>query len=97
MANLEFVDKHNMIAMLNKPEGSESFHHIVDFLNHSHLKYALTKSPVIHVSHIKQFSQKTSDETSEIHATIDAQKLVVSETSIRRVLHLDDSDGITTP
>ncbi|GJS21177.1 hypothetical protein Tco_0449809 [Tanacetum coccineum] len=37
MANLEFCDTHNMVAYLNKLEGSEGFHQIVDFLNHSHI------------------------------------------------------------
>ncbi|GJX82441.1 hypothetical protein Tco_0331922 [Tanacetum coccineum] len=37
MANLEFCDKHNMIAYLQKSEGSEGFHQIIDFLNASHI------------------------------------------------------------
>ncbi|GJS40264.1 hypothetical protein Tco_0565307 [Tanacetum coccineum] len=36
MANLEFCDTHNMVAYLKKPEGSEGFHQIADFLNSSH-------------------------------------------------------------
>ncbi|GJV20891.1 putative ribonuclease H-like domain-containing protein [Tanacetum coccineum] len=32
MANLEFYDKHNMVAYLQKSEGSEGFDQIVDFL-----------------------------------------------------------------
>nr|GEZ93151.1 hypothetical protein [Tanacetum cinerariifolium] len=38
MANLEFRDKHNMVAFLKKPQGSEDFHQIVDFLNASHIR-----------------------------------------------------------
>nr|GEU65991.1 hypothetical protein [Tanacetum cinerariifolium] len=30
-------DKHNMVAFLKKPQGSEDFHQIVDFLNASHI------------------------------------------------------------
>ncbi|GJR64008.1 hypothetical protein Tco_0010073 [Tanacetum coccineum] len=37
MANLEFCDTHNMVAYLNKSEGSKGFYQIVDFLNHSHI------------------------------------------------------------
>ncbi|GKC88943.1 hypothetical protein Tco_1149592 [Tanacetum coccineum] len=37
MANLDFCDKHNMVAFLKKPEGSEGFHQIVDFLNSTHI------------------------------------------------------------
>ncbi|GJR39540.1 hypothetical protein Tco_1215224 [Tanacetum coccineum] len=32
MANMDFYDKHNMVAFLQKPTGSEEFHQIVDFL-----------------------------------------------------------------
>ncbi|GJZ20977.1 hypothetical protein Tco_0558016 [Tanacetum coccineum] len=32
MATLEFCDKHNMVAYLEKPEGSTEFHQIIDFL-----------------------------------------------------------------
>ncbi|GJZ57712.1 hypothetical protein Tco_0613206 [Tanacetum coccineum] len=65
MANLDFCDKHNMVAFLKKPEGSEGFHQIVDFLNSTHIKYALTESPIIYVSLIHQFWQTASASTSE--------------------------------
>ncbi|GKE80817.1 hypothetical protein Tco_1550817, partial [Tanacetum coccineum] len=32
MANLKYSDKHNMVAFLKKPNGSDGFHEIVDFL-----------------------------------------------------------------
>ncbi|GKD59367.1 hypothetical protein Tco_1296876 [Tanacetum coccineum] len=48
MANLEFYDKHNMVAYLQKSEGSEGFHQIIDFLNASHIYYALTENPTIY-------------------------------------------------
>ncbi|GJW36271.1 putative ribonuclease H-like domain-containing protein [Tanacetum coccineum] len=41
MATLEFCDKHNMVAYLEKPEGSAKFHQIIDFLTASHIHYAL--------------------------------------------------------
>ncbi|GJS64476.1 hypothetical protein Tco_0679040 [Tanacetum coccineum] len=44
MANLEFYDKHNMIAYLQKSEGSEGFHQIIDFLNASDIQYALIRT-----------------------------------------------------
>ncbi|GKC30724.1 hypothetical protein Tco_1038018 [Tanacetum coccineum] len=47
MANLEFCDKHNMVAYLAKSEGSDGFHEIVDFLTSSHIYYALTECPAI--------------------------------------------------
>ncbi|GJY73090.1 hypothetical protein Tco_0477521 [Tanacetum coccineum] len=37
MANLDFCDKYNMVAYLQKSEGSEGFHQIIDFLTKSHI------------------------------------------------------------
>ncbi|GJY18365.1 hypothetical protein Tco_0389856 [Tanacetum coccineum] len=82
-------------------EGSAGFHQIVDFLNSTHIKYALTKNPTIYVSLIYQFWQTTFASTSknremEITATIDGRVKTVTEASIRRHLKLEDSDGIST-
>ncbi|GJT98359.1 hypothetical protein Tco_1093877 [Tanacetum coccineum] len=101
MENLDFCDKHNMIAFLMKPEGSEGFHQIVDFLNSTHIKYALTKNPNIYVSLIHQFWQTAFASTSEngemeITATIDERVKIVTKASIRRHLKREDSDGIST-
>ncbi|GJS98467.1 hypothetical protein Tco_0819637 [Tanacetum coccineum] len=79
MANLEFCDKHNMVAYLKKPTGSEGFQEIVDFLNGSHIRYALTKNPTIYVSLIKKFWQTTTIRTvdngeQEITTTVDAEE-----------------------
>ncbi|GKD43292.1 hypothetical protein Tco_1267937 [Tanacetum coccineum] len=101
MANLELCDTHNMVAYLLKLEGSEDFHQIVDFLITSHINYALTENPTIHVSLIKQFWQTASASTSEsremkITVTIDGRVKPVTEASIRRHLKLEDYDGIST-
>ncbi|GJR91798.1 hypothetical protein Tco_0215809 [Tanacetum coccineum] len=90
-----------MVAFLKKPEGSAGFHQIVDFLNSTHIKYALTKNQTIYVSLIHQFWQTASTSTSEngemkITATIDGRVKTVTEASIRRHLKLEDSDGIST-
>ncbi|GJY18956.1 hypothetical protein Tco_0390447 [Tanacetum coccineum] len=42
MANLEFVDQHNMVACLEKTEGNSNFHEIVDFIASSLIHHALT-------------------------------------------------------
>nr|GEV56780.1 hypothetical protein [Tanacetum cinerariifolium] len=99
MANLEFRDTYNMVAYLLKTEGSEGFHQIVDFLNSSHLKYALTKNPTIYTSLIQQFWQTASANTLDIRevqitATIYGKVKLVSEASISSHLKLEDSDGI---
>ncbi|GJZ94770.1 putative ribonuclease H-like domain-containing protein [Tanacetum coccineum] len=54
-AQPEFSDKHNMVVYLEKSKGSEGSHKIIDFLNASHIKYALIKNSIIYVSFIKQF------------------------------------------
>ncbi|GJU03152.1 ribonuclease H-like domain-containing protein [Tanacetum coccineum] len=58
--------------------GSEGFHQIIDFLNASHIQYALTENPTIYVSFIKQFWRTATARTSangevELTATIDGQ------------------------
>ncbi|GKC04212.1 hypothetical protein Tco_0995822 [Tanacetum coccineum] len=90
-----------MVAFLNKSEGSEDFHQIIDFLNLSHIKYALTENPTIYTLLIQQFWETASVSTSEneemeITATIDGRVKTITEASIRRHLKLEDSDGIPT-
>ncbi|GJW78729.1 retrotransposon protein, putative, ty1-copia subclass [Tanacetum coccineum] len=82
-------------------EQDSGFHQIVDFLNSTHIKYALTENPTIYVSLIHQFWQTASASTSKneemgITATIDRRVKTVTEVSIRRHLKLEDSDGIST-
>ncbi|GKB26046.1 hypothetical protein Tco_0865447 [Tanacetum coccineum] len=55
-----------MVAFLKKPEGSEGFHQIVDFLNSTQIKYALIENPTIYVSLIHQFWQTASGEGSTV-------------------------------
>ncbi|GJX92080.1 hypothetical protein Tco_0345406 [Tanacetum coccineum] len=96
----EFCDKHNMVAYLEKSEGSEEFHEIIDFLSASHIHYSLTTSPTIYTSLIEQFWQTAAlctinDGVLGITATIDRKvKIIVSKCSIRRHLKLEDSEGI---
>ncbi|GKF05868.1 hypothetical protein Tco_0036536, partial [Tanacetum coccineum] len=101
MANLEFYDKHNMVAFLEKSTGSAGFHQIIDFLNRSHICYALTKKPEVCVSFIKQFWRSAEVTTAKngevkIPATIDGHSMTITEGSLRRHLKLDDQDGISS-
>ncbi|GJT96361.1 hypothetical protein Tco_1091879 [Tanacetum coccineum] len=89
-----------MVTYLLKPEGSEDFQQIVDFLNTSHIKFALTESPTIYTSLIQQFWQNASTSTLEygeveITATIDGQLKTITEASLRIHLKLEDADGIS--
>ncbi|GJT30177.1 putative ribonuclease H-like domain-containing protein [Tanacetum coccineum] len=99
MANLDFCDTHNMVAFLNKSEGSKGFQQIVDFLNTSHIKFALTKNPTSYTSLIQQLWKTASTSTLEdgeveITANIDGQLKTITKASLRRHLKLEDADGI---
>ncbi|GJZ03236.1 hypothetical protein Tco_0521197 [Tanacetum coccineum] len=90
-----------MIAYLQKSEGSEGFHQIIDFLNASHIQYALIENPTIYVSFIKQFWRTATARTSasgevKLTATIDGQEKTITEASLRRHLKLEDNGGVTT-
>ncbi|GJU47031.1 ribonuclease H-like domain-containing protein [Tanacetum coccineum] len=81
--------------------GSAGFHQIIDFLNRSHICYALTKKPEVCVSFIKQFwrsAEASTDDNGEvkINATIDGHSLSITEGSLRRHLKLADQNGITS-
>ncbi|GJR23089.1 hypothetical protein Tco_0971616 [Tanacetum coccineum] len=90
-----------MVAFLEKSMGSAEFHQVIDFLNRSHICYALTKKPVVSVSFIKQFWRSAEASTNDngevkINATIDGYSMSITEGSLRRHLKLDDQDGITS-
>nr|GEW18857.1 hypothetical protein [Tanacetum cinerariifolium] len=101
MVNLEFCDTRNMVAYLEKPEGSEEFYQIVDFLNASNIRHALTENHNIYVSLINEFWETATARTLdngevEITATIDGKVKIVTEASVRRHLKLADFDGISS-
>ncbi|GJY03660.1 hypothetical protein Tco_0369600 [Tanacetum coccineum] len=90
-----------MVAYLQKSEGSEGFHQIIDFLSASHIHYSLTQNPMIYVSFIKQFWRTDTVKTRanrevELTATIDGQVKTITEASLRRHLKLEDNGGIPT-
>nr|GEZ83051.1 hypothetical protein [Tanacetum cinerariifolium] len=87
-----------MIAYLTKLDASEGFEHILDFLNASMIKYALTVNPTIYVSYIKQFwssvSLKKTNDVVRLQALIDRRKVIITEDTVRQVLYLDDVNSI---
>nr|GEX15793.1 hypothetical protein [Tanacetum cinerariifolium] len=89
-----------MIAILEKSEHNFDFHQIVDFVKASHIRYALTINPTVYVSHIRQFWStariETTDEGTQILATVDGKPRIISESSIRRNLKLNDEEGISS-
>ncbi|GKD45109.1 hypothetical protein Tco_1269754 [Tanacetum coccineum] len=88
-----------MVAYLKKPTRSEGFQEIVDFLNGSHIRYALTKNPTIYVPLIEKFWQTATvrtvdNEEQKITATVDGKEFTITEASVRKHLQLADVDGI---
>ncbi|GKE71402.1 hypothetical protein Tco_1529474 [Tanacetum coccineum] len=88
-----------MVAFLEKSDDNSEFHQIVYFLSSCSVYYALTISPTIYASYIEQFwntaTSKTVNNVKQIHAIVDDKAVVLSESSVRSDLLLDDEDGIT--
>nr|GEW69233.1 hypothetical protein [Tanacetum cinerariifolium] len=81
-----------------KSDASEGFHQIIDFLNESSIKCALTVNPNIYVSCIKQFwnsvaMNKVSD-VMRLQVLVDKKKVIIKKATIRDALRLDDAEGI---
>ncbi|GKA12240.1 hypothetical protein Tco_0691786 [Tanacetum coccineum] len=97
MAALKFASSHNMVAFLDKPTESDGFEQIVDFLNAHPIKYALTVNPTIYTSCIEQFwttaKVKTVNGEVQIQALVDKKKVIITETSIRSDLQLEDAEA----
>ncbi|GJW17182.1 hypothetical protein Tco_0024618 [Tanacetum coccineum] len=124
MLTLHFVDTHNMVAFLEKPNESAGFEQIIDFLNASSIvgnyrfdetkeqknetkgsksslknttSYALTVNPTIYVSCIKQLwattKVKTVNEIVHIQALVDKKKVIITETSVKSDIQLEDVEG----
>nr|GEX39143.1 putative ribonuclease H-like domain-containing protein [Tanacetum cinerariifolium] len=79
-------------------DASEGFDQIIDFLNASLIKYALTVNPNIYVSCIKQFwssvSVKKVNDVTRLQALVDRKKVIITEATIREALRLDDAESI---
>ncbi|GJV36481.1 uncharacterized mitochondrial protein-like protein [Tanacetum coccineum] len=75
-----------------------SIKEIIDFLKASSIHYALTVNPIIYTSCIEQFwttaKVQTVNGVRQLQALVDKKRVIVTESSIRRDLHLDDAEGI---
>ncbi|GKA65916.1 hypothetical protein Tco_0765623 [Tanacetum coccineum] len=95
MSDLKFSYTHNLVAFLSKPAESEGFEQIVDFLNANPIKYALTVNPTIYSSCIKQFwdtvKAKMVNGEVQLQALVDGKKVIITESTIRRDLQLEDA------
>ncbi|GJY46876.1 hypothetical protein Tco_0435939 [Tanacetum coccineum] len=85
-----------MVAYLEKSTENADFDEIVNFLNASSIRYALTVSPSIYVSYIEQFwstaKAKTVNNERQIHAKVVGKTIVIRESSVRRDLQFHDED-----
>ncbi|GJQ90925.1 hypothetical protein Tco_0002064 [Tanacetum coccineum] len=97
MSTLKFAETHNLVAFLSKPEESAGFEEIVDFLNSTHIKYALTVNPTVYESCIEQFwataKAKIVNGERQIQALVDKKKVIITETSVKSDLILEDAEG----
>nr|GEV86695.1 hypothetical protein [Tanacetum cinerariifolium] len=100
MAALLYKDDHNKVAYLENGKGWEAYEQILNFLNRSHIRFALTHRPtIVFDSLVKQFWATTTVRTqeagpSDIIATIDGNAVVVTESLIRTQPQLDDVNGL---
>ncbi|GJS88173.1 putative ribonuclease H-like domain-containing protein [Tanacetum coccineum] len=97
MLSPKFAETHNVVAFLEKPVESDGFAEIIDFLKASSVHYALTVNPIIYTSCIEQFwataKVQTVNGVRQLQALVDKKRVIVTESSIRRDLHLDDAEG----
>ncbi|GJX66879.1 hypothetical protein Tco_0302606 [Tanacetum coccineum] len=97
MSTPKFAETHNLVAFLEKLKESNGFEEIIDFLNASSVQYALTVNPTIYTNCIEQFwtsaKVKIVNGERQIEALVDKKKVIISETSIRSDLKLDDAEG----
>ncbi|GJU94190.1 hypothetical protein Tco_1318946 [Tanacetum coccineum] len=98
MTSLKFTKTHNLVAFLEKPKESNGFEGIINFLNASSIKYALTVNLTVYESCIEQFwitaKVKTINGECQIQAIVDKKKAIITEKSIMSDLKLDDAEEI---
>ncbi|GJX57686.1 hypothetical protein Tco_0287583 [Tanacetum coccineum] len=78
MSTLKFAETHNLVAFLEKPEESNGFEEIIDFLNISSVQYALTVNPTTYTTYIEQFwtsaKVKTVNEERQIQVLVEKRR-----------------------
>ncbi|GJR71692.1 hypothetical protein Tco_0084057 [Tanacetum coccineum] len=98
MMTLKFTDTHNMVAYLSKPAESDGFEQICGFFECTLYKHALTINPTIYISYIEQFwstvKAKTINEEVQLHALVNGKKIIITESTVRRDLQLEDAEGV---
>nr|GEX79670.1 hypothetical protein [Tanacetum cinerariifolium] len=99
MSTLKFADVHNLVTVLSKPTESEGFEQMVDFFNANPIKYALTVNPTVYTSCIEQFwttgKAKTVNGKAQLQALVDEKKVIITESTVRIYLQLEDAEETT--
>jgi hypothetical protein len=98
MDQLSYSARHNQVGYLKKSAKSKGCEQILNFLNSSYIRYALTCNPTIYESLVKQFWYTASSKTlpngiKQIRATVENVEYTVTEASIRDSLHLNDASA----
>nr|GEU64433.1 hypothetical protein [Tanacetum cinerariifolium] len=93
-----FVYGNHIIYTTIKSENNVDFHQIVDFVEASHIRYALTINPTVYVSHIRQFWS-----TARIETTNEGTKILANVNEIptlrqysRRATRIAQSKALPT-
>ncbi|GJV66858.1 hypothetical protein Tco_1482367 [Tanacetum coccineum] len=98
MVVLESCPKHNMVAYLEKTNRNAEFHEIIDFLTRSFIHNALTVSPVVSTTFVKQFwmsaKSKIINNVRYFTTKVAGNPVSISEASIRSDLLFYDANGI---
>ncbi|GJS68549.1 hypothetical protein Tco_0683114 [Tanacetum coccineum] len=99
MTTLKFADTHNMVAFLSKPTESEGFEQIVDFLNANPISYTYRSIPTINIScmnsvWVATVKAKTVNGEVQLQALVDGKKIIITESTVRRDLQLEDAEGV---
>ncbi|GJX99030.1 hypothetical protein Tco_0356049 [Tanacetum coccineum] len=90
-----------VLSIKPQPTESDGFHEIIDFPNANQIRYALTVNPIIYTSCIQQFwataKENTVNGERQIQAPIDKKKVIITKSSIRSDLHLEDAGDSDIP
>ncbi|GJX00829.1 hypothetical protein Tco_0184742 [Tanacetum coccineum] len=96
MSTPKFAETHNLVVFLEKPEESNGFEGIIYFLIASSIKYALTVNPNIYTTCIEQLWEtakaKTVNGQRQIQALVDKKTVIITKTSVRSNLKLEDAE-----
>ncbi|GJV07289.1 hypothetical protein Tco_1344945 [Tanacetum coccineum] len=97
MADLIFADSHNMVAYLEKLEDNADFVEIVDFLNASPIRYALTTIVITESSVMRDLHFNDEDEPIPIVASSSQPKKTKKHRKTKRkATEISQSSGPTT-